>query len=106
MIANLSVENDDQTSGNSDQNHLSRLSLGPTLPSLALGWVGEEDQQIFVEDVLEFEAALNSLEITNEVTIYEGLGHGFLNEDNFDEPGSPGDAWQQTLTYLEANLKN
>ncbi len=71
-----------------------------------LGVFGEEDQQIFVDDVLEFEAALNSLDITNEVTIYPGAGHGFLNEENFDEPGSAGDAWQQTLTFLEENLKN
>lgn len=71
-----------------------------------LGIFAGEDQQIFVEDVLEFEAALNSLEIANEVTIYEGLGHGFLNEDNFDQPGGPGDAWQQTLAFLDANLRN
>ena len=70
-----------------------------------LGIFAEEDQQIFVEDVLEFEAALNSLAIANEVTIYEGVGHGFLNEDNFDQPGTPGDAWRQTLTYLDANLR-
>ncbi|MEM8858587.1 MAG: dienelactone hydrolase family protein [Chloroflexota bacterium] len=70
-----------------------------------LGIFGEEDQQIFVDDVLEFEAALNSLEITNEITIYEGAGHGFLNEENFDEPGTAGDAWNQTLVFLEENLK-
>ena len=71
-----------------------------------LGIFGEEDQQIFVDDVLEFEAALNSLEITNEVTIYAGAGHGFLNEENFDKPGTAGDAWNQTLVYLDENLKN
>ena len=70
-----------------------------------LGIFGEEDQQIFVEDVLEFETALNSLEIANEVTIYEGVGHAFLNEDNFDQPGSAGDAWQQTLDFLATNLQ-
>ena len=69
-----------------------------------LGVFGEEDQQIFVEDVLEFEAALNSLDITNEVLIYPDLGHGFLTEENYDEPGGPGDAWQQTLAFLEENL--
>ena len=70
-----------------------------------LGIFGEEDQQIFVEDVLEFETALNSLAIANEVTIYEGVGHAFLNEDNFDDPGTAGDAWQQTLEFLAANLQ-
>ncbi|MFK7801643.1 MAG: dienelactone hydrolase family protein [Anaerolineae bacterium] len=71
-----------------------------------LGVFGEVDQQIFADDVLEFEAALNSLDITNEVTLYPGMGHGFLTEENFDEPGTPGDAWQQTISFLDENLKN
>ena len=47
-----------------------------------LGVFGEEDQSIAVADVLEFEAALNSLAIPNEITIYEGVGHAFLSEEN------------------------
>lgn len=70
-----------------------------------LGVFGEEDQQIFVEDVLEFEAALNTLNIPNEITIYPDVGHAFLNEENYDEPGAAMDAWQQTLAFLEENLK-
>jgi carboxymethylenebutenolidase len=66
-----------------------------------LGIFGEEDQSIFTEDVLEFEAALNSLDIPNEITIYEGVGHAFLNEDNYDQPGTAMQAWQQTLAFLE-----
>jgi carboxymethylenebutenolidase len=73
--------------------------------SPVLGIFGEEDQQIFVEDVIEFEAALNSLDIPNEITIYEGVGHAFVNEDNYDEPGPAMEAWQQTLAFLESNLK-
>lgn len=71
-----------------------------------LGIFAEEDQQIFPEDVLEFEAALNSLNVPNEITIYSGVGHGLLDEENYDQPGTPGDAWQQTLAFLEANLKS
>lgn len=70
-----------------------------------LGIFAEEDQQIFPEDVLEFEAALNSLNVPNEVTIYPDVGHGFLDEENFNQPGTAGDAWQQTLAFLEAELK-
>lgn len=69
-----------------------------------LGIFGEEDQQIFVEDVLEFEAALDTLNIPNEITIYPGVGHAFLNEENFDEPGAAGEAWQQTLDFLAQRL--
>ena len=70
-----------------------------------LGIFGEEDQQILKEDVLEFEAALNTLTIPNEITIYEGVGHAFLNEENYDEPGAAGDAWQQTLQFLAENFQ-
>ncbi len=85
-----------------------------TMPSLleplklsdgVLGIFGEDDESIPAADVLEFEAALNSLNIENEITLYEGVGHGFLNEDNFEGPGAAGEAWRQTLAFLETNLK-
>lgn len=70
-----------------------------------VGIFAEEDQQILPEQVLEFEAALNSLNIENEITIYPDVGHGFLNEDNYNQPGAAMEAWQQTLIVLEENLK-
>jgi carboxymethylenebutenolidase len=70
-----------------------------------LGVFAEEDQQIFVGDVLEFEAALNTLDIPNEITIYPGVGHAFINEDNFDQPGAAGDAWRQAVAFLAQNFK-
>jgi carboxymethylenebutenolidase len=69
-----------------------------------LGIFGEEDRSIPTQEVLEFEAALNSLDIGNEITIYPGVGHAFLNEDNYDQRGAAGDAWQQTLAFLAENL--
>lgn len=69
-----------------------------------LGVFGEEDQSIPTADVLEFEAALNSLNISNEVTIYPGVGHAFLTEENYNQPGAAGEAWQQTLQFLAANF--
>ena len=69
-----------------------------------LGIFAEEDQTIFPEDVLEFEAALNSLDIPNEIMIYPGVGHAFLNEDNYLEPGPAGEAWTQTLDFLERSF--
>lgn len=69
-----------------------------------LGIFGEDDQTIPLEEVVEFEAALNSLNIENEITVYPDVGHAFLNEDNFEEAGAAGDAWRQTLEFLEANL--
>ena len=69
-----------------------------------LGIFAEEDNTIFPEEVLEFEAALNSLDIENEITIYPGVGHAFVTEDNYNQPGPAGDAWAQTLIFLEQNL--
>ena len=69
-----------------------------------LGIFAENDNTIFPEEVLEFEAALNSLDIENEITIYPDVGHAFLNENNYDRPGAAGDAWSQTLRFLEENL--
>ena len=69
-----------------------------------LGIFAEEDNTIFPAEVLEFEAALNSLDIENEITIYPGVGHAFLNEENYNQPGPAREAWQQTLAFLEKNL--
>ena len=71
-----------------------------------LGIFAEEDQQILTEDVLEFEAALTSLNIENQITIYPEVGHGFINEGNFNQPGTPGNAWQEAVTFLNDNLMN
>jgi carboxymethylenebutenolidase len=69
-----------------------------------LGIFGEEDRSIPTQEVLEFEAALNSLNIENEIAIYPDVGHAFLNEDNYDQPGAANEAWQQTLAFLAENL--
>jgi carboxymethylenebutenolidase len=69
-----------------------------------LGIFAEEDNTIFPAEVLEFEAALNSLDIENEITIYPGVGHAFVTEENYNQPGPAGDAWAQTVDFLENNL--
>ncbi len=71
-----------------------------------LGIFAEEDQIIFTEDVIEFEATLNSLNIPNQITIYSGVGHAFVSHENYNEPGPGMEAWQETLQFLEANLKS
>lgn len=70
-----------------------------------LGVFAAEDAQIPVSDVAGFEAALNELGIPNEITIYPDVGHAFINEDNFDQPGAAGDAWRQGVEFLARNLK-
>lgn len=71
-----------------------------------LGIFGEEDAQIPVAEVAAFEAALNALNIPNEVTIYPGVGHAFVNDENYDQPGVPGEAWQQAIDFLARHFKS
>ena len=71
-----------------------------------LGIFAEDDQIVFAEDVIEFEAALNSLNIPNQITIYPDVGHAFVTHENYNEPGPAMQAWQETLQFLDANLKS
>jgi len=71
-----------------------------------LGVFAAEDQQIPLSDVAGFEAALDELGVPNEITVYPGVGHAFINEDNYNQPGAAGDAWRQGLVFLSRNLKD
>jgi carboxymethylenebutenolidase len=70
-----------------------------------LGIFGSTDQSIPVETVRQFESALNANSITNEIYIYEGVGHAFANPsgDNY-APEETKDAWQKTLAFLDKHL--
>ena len=75
-----------------------------TEASPVLGIFAEEDNTIFPEEVLEFEAALTSLGIENQITIYPDVGHAFVSHETFNQPGPSRDAWQEALDFLEDNL--
>lgn len=66
-----------------------------------LGVFGSADQSIPVDTVNQFEAALDSAGVTNEIYIYEGVGHAFANPsgDNY-APEETADAWNKTLAFL------
>jgi carboxymethylenebutenolidase len=66
-----------------------------------LGIFGDQDQAIPVEEVKQFETALNADRIPNEIHIYPGVGHAFANPsgDNY-APKETADAWQKTLAFL------
>jgi carboxymethylenebutenolidase len=67
-----------------------------------LGIFGDKDQAIPVEEVNQFRTSLDQSGITNEIYIYEGVGHAFANPsgDNF-APKETQDAWQKTLSFLK-----
>ncbi|MDQ3084581.1 MAG: dienelactone hydrolase family protein, partial [Thermoproteota archaeon] len=72
-----------------------------------LGIFGGQDQSIPTTDVQKFEDALNANNITNEIYVYEGVGHAFANPtgESF-APDELKDAWQKTLEFLNKNLKD
>ena len=71
-----------------------------------LGIFGDRDAAIPVATVREFETALQSLHIVNEIYVYPGVGHAFANPSNPKHaPVETRDAWEKTLAFLNRNLK-
>ena len=72
-----------------------------------LGIFGDKDQAIPVEEIKQFGNSLNQSGITNNIHIYEGLGHAFANPsgDNY-APKETEDAWQKTLSFLKKYVVN
>lgn len=72
-----------------------------------LGIFGEEDTSIPPSAVQSFEAALNELNIKNEIYIYPGAGHAFANPtgNNYAKEETQ-DAWRKTLEFLQKHLKS
>jgi carboxymethylenebutenolidase len=70
-----------------------------------LGIFGDQDQAIPVESVKQFASALNASGVTNEIYLYEGVGHAFANPsgDNY-APKETADAWQKTIGFLKRYL--
>jgi carboxymethylenebutenolidase len=70
-----------------------------------LGIFGDQDQAIPVESVKQFAVALNASGITNDIYLYEGVGHAFANPsgDNY-APKETADAWQKTIGFLKMYL--
>ena len=80
----------------SDPDELSKIKWS------VLGIFGDQDDSIPVENVTNFESALDSLGIPNEIYVYEGVGHAFANpsRDSY-APEQTADAWNKTLSFLK-----
>jgi dienelactone hydrolase len=73
-----------------------------------LGFWGEQDERVGLENVHELASALHARGVEFECTMYPGLGHGFLSAGF--ESGSPGQdeartSWARTLEFLGAHLE-
>lgn len=70
-----------------------------------LGIFGDQDQAIPVESVKQFASALNASGITNEIYLYEDVGHAFANPSSDNHaPKETADAWQKTIGFLRTYL--
>lgn len=70
-----------------------------------LGIFGDRDQAIPVESVKQFASALNASGITNEIYLYDGVGHAFANPSGEGyAPIETTDAWQKTIGFLRMHL--
>ena len=77
------------------------------LPGPVLGIFGSADRSISVEQVTAFDAALTEAGVPHEITIYEGQPHAFVKDAaGIEAGGAQGEAWQQMISFLDANLKN
>lgn len=71
-----------------------------------LGHFGEDDRSIAVDDVIQFQANLATLDGDHAVFIYPNAGHAFANEDNeeaYNEEAAK-TAWTRTLEFLKREL--
>lgn len=69
-----------------------------------LGIYGEEDNNIPVSAVRQFEAALEQRNVEHTITVYEGVGHAFVKSDTYDQGGAPEEAWNQMVSFLKDEL--
>lgn len=88
-----------------------RLKTDPkVLASLKMpiaGFFGGQDQGIPLSDVKAFESALNQLDKTAEIHIYEQAGHAFANPSGQRyNPEAAADAWQRTIAFFSKTLKS
>ncbi|MEL6271197.1 MAG: dienelactone hydrolase family protein, partial [Chloroflexota bacterium] len=63
-----------------------------------LGIFGADDATIPLETVDQFEASLAALEVPNEITVYDGVGHAFVQDIAAEGPGR--EAWLQGVAFL------
>ncbi len=73
-----------------------------------LGVFGGQDRGIPPEMVHQFEDAMKKAGKTIDVKIYDDAGHAFENPNNKDgyKAQDAADAWQRTVSFLAAHLKN
>lgn len=70
-----------------------------------LGIFGGVDPSIPLEEVEAFEQAMAEAGVEHRVTIYDQMGHAFVQPDAISEPGQAQEAWQEILDYLDSKFR-
>ncbi len=68
-----------------------------------LGLFGGADQAIPVEQVEEFDRALDQAGVAHEIHVYPGAPHSFFDRRFEDYAEASEDAWRRMLTFLEGH---
>jgi carboxymethylenebutenolidase len=70
-----------------------------------LGIFGAEDDSIPLARVAAFESGLAEAGVQHQISIYDGVGHAFITDANYNQPGAPGEAWQELIAFLDEHVK-
>lgn len=77
------------------------------LPGPVLGIFGGADQSIPLAEVTAFEQGLEAAGIPNQVTVYDGQPHAFVQDaEGIQAGGAQAEAWNEMLVFLEQTLKS
>jgi len=78
-----------------------------TLQTPWLGFFGDEDPSIPVDDVEQLRTALEGAPVDHDVVRYADAGHGFNRDVSPDDyrPGPAADAWRRMLAWFDEHLK-
>jgi carboxymethylenebutenolidase len=77
------------------------------LPGPVLGIFGGADQSIPLTEVDAFKKGLEAAGIPNQITVYDGQPHAFVQDaEGIQSGGAQAEAWNEMLAFLDANLKN
>lgn len=82
-----------------------QLEILPTNVPI-LGIFGEDDASIPVDDVRAMDILMDEVGLNHEISIYPGVGHAFVTDENYDEPGAAGQAWDQLLEFFATELRS
>ncbi|MEX2443907.1 MAG: dienelactone hydrolase family protein [Alkalispirochaeta sp.] len=76
--------------------------LGESGP--VLGIYGAQDRTIPLEDVRRFESLLDEAERRATISVYEGVGHAFVNSETIRSRRAAAEAWDEVRRFLAREL--